>query len=600
MPSDDPPRREGPSTAYRGQPVPPRPRPLSGATQLPEPHQTLPPRQRPLSGATELPAPPSHRHAASGAIEPQERSGARTLAGALDALVRAQRLQTSTASVAVRTRDLLVATPNTQLAIGANALRVGQEVGLEADTDHGRWLLPAFMAGLRGLTPQDELRPEELQTLAAALAALRFDPDALGNFADWLWSDGLDGFEVELHAGFSEILDTAADPGAAKRQIVAMRAELAQGLANQVEVTQRDLDRAAVLPAFQVSLDTFAAGTRSGGLDLAPEQAASLRHSADAAAYWARQELTLALVHPAMRAATTPEALAKSLVKVAAEAFEEAFLPLLAALSHHADPYVKQILGALEREPVGAVIAERAPLDEAGQGRLVALLTGSSPTIAAGLAGGLCTRCLEDRTALRPVSAVAAQVGVARFAGLLRPATLGSRGCLAASAVLMQAHAGIDELRALLTELTPADAVLLLPGVPATMWPHLRHHLTQWLGSATADERDRLIDASLDRGGQVAIGAAVAAVVAAKGEQWNRRTLVRVGRAAVATGAAQPLYELYRAGHSSLEVRVLLLELLVDCPTLGPQVLKWRLAELVEHEAIRSRLAELRESRRDR
>lgn len=590
MPSGDLPRREGPSAVYPQSGTQPGPRMPSGATQLPLPATE----RRPASGAYG----PAPRHAPSSAVEPQDRSASRTLAGALDALIRAQRLQTSTAGVAARTRELLLAAPETQLGIGANTLRVGAEVGLEADLDHGRWLLPAFMAGLRGLTPQEELRAEELQALAASLAALRFDPESLANFADWLWSDGLDGFSIELHAGFSEILDTAADPAAAKQQIVAMRAQLAQGLADQVEVAQRDLDRAAVLPAFQVSLDTFANGTRSGGLDLAPDVAAALRQSADSAAYWARQELTLALMHPVTRAATTPEALAKSLVKVAAEAFEEAFLPLLAALTHHADPYVKQILGALEREPVGAVIAERAPLDEAGQGRLVALLTGSSPTIAAGIAGGLCSRCLQDRAAMRPVATVAAQVGVARFAAMLRPAELGSRACLAACAVLLQADAGMADLRALLTELAPADAAALLPGIPTHIWPHLTHHLTQWLGAASSAERDRLIDASLDRGGNAAVSAAVAAVVAVKGEQWNRRTLVRVGRAAVQTGAAQPLYDLYRAGNSSLEVRVLLLELLVDCPTCGPQILKWRLAELVEHEAIRARLAELREARR--
>ncbi len=532
-----------------------------------------------------------------------DRSRARQIAGSVDALIRTVRTQNAMTSGTVgRTFDILMQEPRPSLHIEATALRVDEELALTADEDHGRWLLPAFMAGLRRVQAQEDCRPEDLHALAAELAALKLVPRQLEQFADWLWSDGLEGFDAELHTSFAEVLDLTDDPARQKLHIGAVRAEMAMSLASDVQVTVRDLDAAALLQEFQTPLDAFASAARSGRLGLTAEEAEELRKAVDESAFWVRQEISLALAHPALRKALPPAQVARSLVRVAAESFDSDFLGMVSALSQHPDDYAKAVIAALENEPVGDAIAERSPLTEAGLQRLLNLLTGQSAKFAAGIARGLCERASADSakggTAVEIAAArLASSVGIRKFVQLIDIAKLtpGARTSLASIAI--QAQADGELLGVILATVPTAAAFELVQRLPGSTVARLDTLMLRLLRETGPRDRHTLTGILLAPERSNGAKPLVDVLVETLADGWELRTIRLVAAGAVRQNVAAPLVGLMRGTQAPPEVRLMLLEVLARSP-LADEALKWRFSELMDTEAMRARLAELRKERK--
>lgn len=533
----------------------------------------------------------------------QDRSHARQVAGALDALIRTVRTQNAMTSGTVgRTFDILIHEPRASLHIGATTLRVDDDLALSADEDHGRWLLPAFMAGLRRVRAMEDSRPEDLHALALELAALRLVPHQLEQFADWLWSDGLEGFETELHTSFAEVLDLTDDPARQKLQIAAVRAEMAMSLASDVQVTVKDLDAASLLQEFQTPLDAFAVEARSGRLGLSVEEAEQLRKAVDESAFWVRQEISLALAHPALRKALPPVQVARALVRVAAESFDADFMGLVAALSQHKDEYAQEVIAALENEPVGDAIAERAPLDEAGLQRLLNLLTGKSAKFAGGIARGLCERSALDRAKGQHVvetatTRLAIGLGIQKFTELIDIQKLTPAARTSLAHIAVQSRASVEVLAGILSSVPPAAAISLLQGFPGPVLARLESTIDRLLRDGSPRDRTTLAAILLAPDRSTGARQIVDVLVGTAGSGWELRTVRLVAEAAVRQNCADKLIAVQRDTHTPIEIRLMLLEVLARSP-LADEVLKWRFAELMDAEALRQRLVELRKERK--
>ncbi len=533
----------------------------------------------------------------------QDRSRARQVAGSFDALIRTIRTQNTVGSGTVgRTYEMLMQDQRAALFIGATHLRVDEELALTADEDHGRWLLPAFMAGLRRLRAQEDCRQEDLQALALELAALRLVPRQLEEFADWLWSDGLEGFDTELHTSFAEVLDVTDDPARQKLQIAAVRAEMAMTLASDVQVTLKDLDAASLLQEFQTPLDAFAAEARSGRLGLSVEEAEQLRKAVDESAFWVRQEISLALAHPALRKALPPVQVARSLVRVAAESFDSDFLGLVAALSQHKDDYAQAVITALENEPVGDAIAERAPLDEGGLQRLLHLLTGKSAKFAAGIARGLCERAALDRSKGRQVveaatARLAVAVGIQKFVELIDITKLSPAGRTSLAHIAVQSRADVETLAAILGSVPPSSAIALLQGFPNVVLNRLETTIGRLLRDGSPRDRTALAAILLAPDRATGPRQLTDVLMETLGNGWELRTVRLAAEGAVRQNCAERLILLQRNSQTPIEIRLMLLDVLARSPH-GEEVLKWRFAELMDAEALRQRLVDLRKERK--
>ena len=527
------------------------------------------------------------------------RTRARICAGALDALVRALRAQQPGMEPLIeRTWEILHQEPTAKLELGATACMIDGELALEADAERGRWLLPAFMAGLRSLAVEPDSQPPDVVALAQALSTLRLVPSLLGQFADWIWSDGLEGVQSELHTSFAEILEVPEDPARHIAEIHAVRAEMADALASALRVTTRDLDAAAVLAEFQAPLDTFAQQAHAGNLALQPAEADALRARAEETAFWVRQEITLALAHPELRPAMSPRSLARQLVRVAAESFEQ-FLTLCSALAGHPDPYAQAVVRALEDEPVGQTIAARAPLDRGGAIQMAQILRGQSHKLAAGVVQGLIERASQEGAdAEQFAGRMAAVVGEAVWCGHLDPAAVSVLARPTMARIAAAARFSAPQLAKILSILPASEAIAVIAHVPADLRAELDDTLLGLLREASQRERSALVTYLLENKRPATMARLVAALGENKGEGWDLRTLRLVAQAAIPAGQGDALLHLQRSGVMSVTMRLGLLEALARSSETAEAALRWRATEFLDAPEIRERLAELRKTRK--
>jgi len=256
------------------------------------------------------------------------------------------------------------------------------------------------------------------------------------------------------------------------------------------------------------------------------------------------------------------------------------------------------VLAALEKEPVGATIAERVQLDDASLQRLCGLLQGSSAKLAAGLVMGLCERAARDPQARAATTKMAQQVGIEFFAAKITPETLTKYGRMGATAVLLSAQAPMPMVVSIVRTMPAAEGLTLVPALPPAVLNLLSLPYGLWLTGASPQERTQLITLGLQKAAASLTPVAVRTFVTQGGEGWELPTVRLLARTAIVQHCASELLTMYRSGRTNTEVRLVLLEALAQSADYGADVLTWRLAELVEHDAIRLRLAELRQEKK--
>jgi hypothetical protein len=532
----------------------------------------------------------------SGVVEVgARRTRARISAGALDALVRALRAhQPGMEPLMERCWEILHQPPTAKLEIGAATCSIDGETALEADAERGRWLLPAFMAGLRSLTVEPDSRPADVLALAQALSTLKLVPSQLGQFADWIWSDGLEGVHAELHTSFAEILEIPDDPARQVAEIRAVRSDMADALASAHRVTTRDLDAAAVLAEFQAPLDTFARQAHAGNLALLQPEMDALRVRAEDTAFWVRQEITLALAHPELRSSMSPRSLARQLVRVAGESFAQ-FLTLCSALAGHPDAYAQAVIHALEDEPVGKTIAARTPLDRNGAMQLAQVLRGQSAKLAAGVVHGLIERAAREGAEAEQFAArMAAVVGEAVWCGHLDPNLVPASARPAMARIVAVARFSPPQLGRILGLLRPAEAIAALAHIPADTLTGLDEALLSLLADASARERATLVVPLLEHSRPATLARLVALLAESRAEGWDLRTIRLIAQAAIPHGQGEALLHLQRSSTVPIVIRLALLEALAHAPETAEPALRWRAAELLDASEMRERLSALR------
>jgi len=527
-----------------------------------------------------------------------DKSDGKSIAGLIDGAVRVARTQPQgLAAIAARLHALLTAEPRPRVEFEATRLKVNGHTVMEADAERGRWLLLAFMSGLRDVEATADCRVEEVIAFAQELAALRPNPTLLEQFADWLWSDGLEGFTVGLHVSFAEILDVADDPERRKNQIAALRSEMALALSSDHLATVRDLDRAALLPEFQAPLDSYTAALQSRPMGLSSDEAALLRAECDAAAFWVRQEIMLALSNPSLRRAITPSAIARGLVRVAAVSFERDFLGLVSMLSQSQDGFAREVLVALEQQPVGMAIADRAPLDSVGLQRLMQLLKGGTPKLAEGIARGLCERAGREPSELNPVGQLVQALGFGPFVALFEPATLSQPGrdIITRIGVLLRAEGSV--LAPVAEGCSPALALLLLPKVAPADRAAFRGLVERQLAATRLRDRTQLVATLTELRWPDLSELTFEAFRASSGAGWELRATRLMTEASAAAGKGERLLTMQRDAAIPMPIRLVLMDALASVPSTADEVLKRKLTEFLEPQEIKDKLAELRARR---
>ena len=226
------------------------------------------------------------------------------LGGALDSLVRALRQGDSLAEgFARRAHQLWMESFDRRVELMPTELRAGGRVVLAASSEHGRFVLPAYNAGLRALTLRDASTPHDLLQLGDQLAALQADPRALRPFADWLWCGCALGLEAELAHGLHQLGESLVR-AVPEAELWAERSSRAVEIWNEMawKAGQR-LQRDAIEQRFARPLASVEQRAAAGELDLDDASVQLLCGMVDDAGSWTAVEVALLRREPALRGA---------------------------------------------------------------------------------------------------------------------------------------------------------------------------------------------------------------------------------------------------------------------------------------------------------
>lgn len=300
----------------------------------------------------------------------------RALGRAFDALVRSVRTHGHVIEgAAERAHTLWHALNDAPMEVSATRVLVGGRVALDSGEIEVRWLLPAFMAGMRRLTPRPEVSAEDIRLLGDALARLESDVVAIERFRDWLWSGAATGFEVELQNSFMEALDDLVVEGAVDggtydpgNTVAAVRTDVMRSLSQQaVMISATMLAEAARRDEFDLPLGTAAPQADASIFAVPGTEAAALRALCEDEDRWALDETALLLAHRSLYEVSRPERVARTVLDLVARDPHGAAVVLLDALTVNArrsDPFAREVLRVLDRETFAAAIAAallRAP-----------------------------------------------------------------------------------------------------------------------------------------------------------------------------------------------------------------------------------------------
>lgn len=476
-------------------------------------------------------------------------SDVRALGKAFDALIRSIRMHGhAIPGAAERAFSVWIGLPGTAFEIAPMRITVFGHLALEASDSEGRWLLPAFMSGLRRLAPKVDMSAEDLGLVADAIARLESDVDSIGRFRDWLWSGAATGFDIELQHSFMEVLDDApvdarGDGGIYEpaQAVSAVRTEVMRSISEQaVAISARVLAEAAMRDEFDLPLGTAAAAVDGSQFAIPATEAAEVRAACEDASRWALDETLLLLSHWALHEGARPERVAAAVIALVDADAHGAAAPLVDALTllvRRSAPFARDLLRSLDRESFGDALA-------------LALLKSLDNAARYG----------EALLALGPVSST-------RMAARLLDAAAREAPWFDALAGMMSASGG--RLGPILLERV---------SVPTA---HEVGVLVQLLGEGAVDAL--FARASLDA------------------ERWVGLSLGALCRAALELGrGAALIVPFVRDRGVPIEARLEALDIAQADDSIADELVAWKPAELLDLPAMRDRLRSLRESRKAR
>lgn len=513
---------------------------------------------------------------------------ARSVIGAFDALVRSVHHQASGVdAIAARIADQWLDAREVAFECDATAWTMLRKVLLRAGSDEGRWVLPAYMAGVRNLAATDDVCAEDLLALAQELARLG-SAESMVRFNQWVWSDGVEGLEIETDASFSEVLEnTVDDLQAARDSLAAQRAEVAE---QRAFITECKPESVLLIPLVDLT-----AAAKDHAFELTREDTERLKKQCDDPTFWATERLSLVLSQGEMQELLPPKTIARQLMRIAARTFDQRFLGIVAGLDRMAGAYPRSVLAALERQPVGEAIARHAQLDHAGVARLQQLIQGQSERISCGIVRGLCERAGREGDGN---DAAIAALGLA-----IRPdvflkkadfATLEQPARMALGRILVRIPGGPEMIGDLVGNLKPPDAVKLVQAVPVSTIPFLARPIRKLLSVASPRERTVVAQALVDNGSVGCIGLCGEALHSSHAQGWELRCVRTVCRAMLSRHVdTAGVLAMVHEPMMSVEARVVVLDELAHSHA-APDALRWRFGELFDPPPIREKLAELR------
>jgi len=523
---------------------------------------------------------------------------ARIIGSTLDGLIRSCRVESpSVMQIAGRLLDRWRPFPDCVLRLEPTALYIGDVEVLTAQEDDGRWLLPAFMAGVKTVQLGDDTRPEDLVRLASELAALGPSLASIARLRDWLWAEGAEGFDVLLDHGFVDGLDASmTDPVRQRALLEALRSEGSVALGLMAErIASRDLDAAAARDEFFLPLEAFSQMLSEGDLSLSSDETAGLSADCDDSLFWIDAQVHLAFAHPELQAQVPAERLARRALALVRSGASGRFLNFLAELVRRREPYARKLQQELDTAEAGEALGMHVPLEERYIETLAPLLAGPASTLTRTLANRLLERCTGSRESLQWLARLMATVGFEAFLGKVDAAALSERCAVVTCRLLIASRAPLHPLAELLAHVAPATGIKLAGLLPADMLFRLKQPVLKLVSTASHKDAEALL-ATLGLHAQHDWGEVLGEVLqSSRGADWPL-PVVRAACAVIAARghAASYLVPLIQDRHVGDDVKLTALRFIEKDPAAVAKLGSLSLASLFQSREVKDRVKELR------
>jgi len=526
-------------------------------------------------------------------------SQGRNLAASLDSLVRSIRTNpTAVPNLIERTLGYWKELEYEPLEILPAGMKFDDAEVFAADEEEGRWLLPAFMAGLRAVRPWRDISEKHIKRLTAELADLSGGVEDIERFRDWLWADGAEGFDVSMDLSFSEGLDTAFDDLERRRNDLAtVRVQAAQALdARARNIASGALDAAAMLPEFQIDLGSYETRIDGGAFIIPTEEHQRLQGLCVDPNFWAEAQADVVLVHPSLQEGIPAPHLAEILMREFARAVDLRVVDLLTRLGDRTDAYARSLLAALEAESLGRRIAAGAPMNNEGIRALAALVVSGPPSLARGAARGFVERAATDREAFAAMKQIASSVVFPRFCELIDPDDLDIEVLTTLGLLILRSKDPPRLMPKFFDAVPPQVALEVLGQTPEHLLWEARTAVGKLLvGSASSDSRRQLVRVVLGTGEDRWHQVLGRALTQTGGKGWCPATLKATCDRLYSGGLAEAvLVPLVQEPSATEDAVLAALRALERNPEALKEATKFHFRELTQSKDVRQRLRKLR------
>jgi len=519
----------------------------------------------------------------------------RDLGAALDSLVRSLRQSDALAEgFGRRAHQLWLTQPERRLELLPTELRGGGRVVLAASNERGRFILPAYNAGLRALTLRETSSPHDVMMLGEQLAVLQDEPRALQRFAQWLWCSTAFGLEAQLVESLPELGESLVR-AMPESELWAERSSRAVEIWNEMAWSAaQSLPRDSVEQRFARPLADAERRAAAGELDLADSEVGTLGALVDDPACWTWMEVALLRHDPSLRAALSPSHLSWVLSALIEHAprLDQDLLAVLRELGcdlRRAEGAVAT--GELDYRVLGAALADRLLEVAVAEPVPEPVLDALGPALRGMVASAVCEHGEDYPSGPVLIAALARRWGVDELFKRVDLAVLGPVMAGALASCGLDARAEPASLMAWVARLPLPSALGALARVPALL-AHARPLLERALSEQPVLAGVHL--APLARSGQVAAALVGASLLATGARDVPEDALGELLAALLEQGqgrsAVLPLFE--RTSHGVTARRCALLALQAE-----PRLLQAALGALdrgSEPSEIRQLLEELR------
>lgn len=522
----------------------------------------------------------------------------KALGSSIDSLVRSSRSQSNvTSQIAKRTLDLWLSDPSTVVEIHPTALLIDNEPSLEANDSEGQWLLPCFMAGLRQIRTRSDVGIWDLMRLTEEIAFLEPRNEPLERFRDWLWSDGAEGFEVDLQTSFMEVIDRV-ESNDTWQDFAVMAIRSLSGLASDgipTRVASTDLDAASHRKQFQMALDLYRKAEGANQYQLTSEEQQELLALCDDQSTWASVELEAVLDHPRLMSTIPPDRLAKRLLHQIAEGCDPRILEFFSEIGTRDDDYSRTLMGVLSGKSVGRILAIRLPLDDAASQAIADCLANAPPSISRDLMHGLLERSGKESAAIATLTSFLSSHGFDRLEMLIRPDSLTPGEARTLAHLLGNENQAFKYLCKLVDGCAIEVKAAMMASLPERILGRMRTRILDLFRMAETGEILELAQALARVRNPESLRLLAEVIQATNGRNWKAKTL-REAMIALASSqdSIEDLVELATSASLESEARLMAIRALENQPEQLEKISRWRVREMFESREVRNKRKAIR------